>query len=475
MQRIKKLFLPMDLTKGKPWKVILLFAIPILISTLLNNAFSLINSIVLKITVGGDSVTAINQTGPISSILFNFAYGCSGGFAVISANKHGAKDEDGIKSSFYHSLFFSIIIAILIMIIGLIFYKDLLVILKVHENFIDKSAAYYQIILFSFIFMMLSNYLSNFLRAIGESYVPLIISIISTIINIIFAFLLTGVIKLDTRGVGIATLIANIFTIAASFIYIFKKYPYLHIKKMRLKYDKEMGKSLLKIGLPLGFQWSILFIGSFINAEKVNSFGDLAQKAVGCYNHMEGYLTIPLSVMASALLSFVGQNYGAGEIKRIKDGIKKVLIVDIICYFFILLIGYLLIPYVPYIFLRSEELMGDDGQKILYYSSTYLKILLPFLILQGIVQMSRSSLQGIKKPLIPFISGIGELIARTVICQYLPILVNPNNPLSNESYVAISFATPIAWLISAIIMGGSVIYFIFIKKIDLNNNDMAKK
>ncbi len=463
MQAIKKLFKPIDLTKGTPWKVIILFAIPILISTLLNNAFSLINSLVLKSTVGGNSVTAVNQTGPISSILFNFAYGCSGGFAVISSNMHGAKDEKGLRDSFHHSLIFSSIIAVIIIIIGLIFYKDLLILLNVDEVYLQKSADYYQIILFSFIFMILSNYLGNFLRSIGNSSVPLIISMSSTIINILFAFLLTGVIHLDTKGVGLATLIANVFNTVASLIYIYKKYPYLKYNDNEFTFDKKMSLNLLKMGLPLGFQWSVLFIGTFVEAQKVNEFGKLAQKAVGCYGNMENYLTIPLSVISSSLLSFIGQNYGAKETNRIKEGIKDALIIDIISYLLMLVIGYILIPYIPYIFLPANELVGEDGQRISFYCSTYIKVLLPFLILQGIVQLSRSSLQGIKKPIIPFISGIGELFARVGICLIIPSLINPSNPLSDASYVGISFATPIAWLISAIIMGGSVIYIIYLK------------
>lgn len=463
MQKIKKLFKPIDLTKGTPWKVIILFAIPILISTLLNNAFSLINSLVLKSTVGGDSVTAVNQTGPISSILFNFAYGCSGGFAVISSNMHGAKDENGVRNAFHHSLIFSSIIAFIIIIIGLIFYKDLLVILNVDEIYLQKAADYYQIILLSFIFMILSNYLGNFLRSIGNSTVPLIISMLSTLVNIILAFILTGVIHLDTKGVGLATLIANLFNTVISLIYIYKKYPFLKYKDSKFNFDKKMSINLLKMGLPLGFQWSILFIGTFVQAQKVNEFGQLAQKAVGCYSSMEGYLTIPLSVIASSLLSFIGQNYGANEKKRIKEGIKDALIIDIISYLFILIIGFTLTPYVPYIFLPAEDLIGQEGQRIKFYCSTYIKVLLPFLILQGIVQLSRSSLQGIKKPIIPFISGIGELFARVAICLFIPSLINPNNPLSDASYIGISFATPIAWLISAIIMGGSVIYIIYLK------------
>ena len=130
MNFLKKIFKPIDLTVGSPWKVILLFAIPILLSTVLSSAFSLINALVLKATVGGDSVTAINQTGSITSFLFNFAYGCTSGFSILISNKCGSKDNEGIKKTFINSAFLSTIIAIIISVIGLIIYPYLFNILQ---------------------------------------------------------------------------------------------------------------------------------------------------------------------------------------------------------------------------------------------------------------------------------------------------------------------------------------------------------
>lgn len=447
--------------------MILSFALPILISTILGNAFSLINALVLKVNVGGDSVTAINSTGTISSILFNFAYGCSSGFAVIASNRHGAKDETGLKKTFYLSVILSVSIAALIVLIGLFSYRQLLNILNIDARYMEKAANYFQIILFSFIFMMTSNFLGNFLRAVGNSAVPLIISLVSTVCNILIAFFLTGVVRWDTRGVAFATLCANMINTVVTFLYIYKKYPYLRWKgKADASFDRSLLCDLLKMGLPLGFQWSILFIGSFVQARTVNEFGSgLATKAVSCYQPFESYLTIPLSVMASATLSYIGQNYGAQQMKRIQKGIRDIFLIDCLWYAIILAVGFLLIPNVPYIFLPAEELSGEEGMRIQFYCSTYLKIMIPFLIMQGIVQMSRSCLQGIKKPIIPFLSGIGELIARIVICLWIPALLSPVDPLSDRAYIGICFSTPIAWVTSVFIMGGSVLYFIFLKSV----------
>lgn len=456
MKVSKKIFKTVDMTNGKPYKVMITFALPVFISLLLSNAFSLINSLVLKITVGGNAVTAISATGSISVILFNFAYGCSNGFSVVSANKYGEKDEKAIKRIFINALFLIFIIGFIISTIGMIFYNDLISFLNVDKIYLTMAEQYYRIILLTFVFMLLSNYLSHFLRGLGNSISPLFISVVTTLSNIIFAFLLTGVIKINTRGVALATFLSNLLNVILSFIYIFKKYDYLKFKFKDIKLDKSILKDLLKMGLPLGLQWSILFIGGFIQSRTINGFGKYATKAVSCYSPMETYLTIPFSALSTTTLAFMSQNYGASNNDRIKNGLKSSLTIVFFAYIIITIIGFLTYKIVPYIFLPKEEVTKD----VLYYATTYLKVLIPCIFLQGCLQTFRSTLLGIKKPLIPLISGIGELVARISICLFLPTIVDATNPFSQKSYLSICFATPCAWLVSFLIMGISVLHFI---------------
>ena len=463
-----KFFKQIDLTKGKPWKVIILFAIPIFLSLVLSNAFSLINSLVLKTTVGGNSVTAISSTGSISAILFQFAYGCSGGFATLTSADYGNKDFKSVRKTFYNGIYLSLVIGFIITILGLLVYKDLLIFLDVDAIYFDKAAQYYFIILISFVFLLMSNYLANTLRAMGDSTAPLLISFFSTAINVVMAFLLTGVIRFDTRGVAIATVLANVVNVVVTIIYIFKKYDYLDLRNGLEKFDSKICSTLLKLGIPLGLQWSILFVGSFFQSKTVNGFGPEATKAAGCFSSIEGYLIMPISAIASAFLSFVGQNYGNTNIKRIKEGIGQAMLINIVTWIFIIICGFLIIDYVPYIFLPIEEVNDPvSGPLIKYYCSTYLKVVIPLMVFQGILTVCRSTLQGIQKPLIPFISGIGELFTRLSICLLLPSIVNPLNPLSNESFISVCFSNPGAWFTSILIMGGSTLYFYFNKTNEL--------
>lgn len=462
----KNMFKTMDLTIGSPWKALLYFAIPILISSAIGNAFSLVNALILKSTVGGDATTAMSITGSISALLFNFAYGASSGFSVIASNARGAHDLKTMRVSFVGSLFLSLIIGIVLMSVGLSCLPLMLNALHAGAYY-QRAYNYFFIILLSFPLMLLSNLLGNYLQAIGNSFAPLVIGLIGTAVNIFLAFAFTAWIKLDTAGVAYATLGAHAVNVFLAGTFLYLRYPQLRTQKEDYKVPAKMYWDLLKMGIPLGFQWSILFIGSFIQQSKVNLFGvdsqtglSMAAKAVACYSSFEGYLTIPLSAIATSLMAFVGQNYGAKHLNRIKEGAKDALILDGSFYLLILVAGLVSAPYVPYIFLPEKEV----NERILYYCVTYLRVLTPCLIFQGVLQLSRSCLQGIKKPLIPFLSGIGELLARAFVCLCVPGWVDPANPTSDKAYLSICFSNPSAWLMSVLIMGGSVLFLIFLNK-----------
>jgi Na+-driven multidrug efflux pump len=309
--------------------------------------------------------------------------------------------------------------------------------------------------------MVINTVLLNSLNAFGDTLTSLLLSLLNAVVNVLLGFLLTGPILLNTRGVGIATLSANLVELIAAFFVFKRNYRFLSFRKSDFSFDGKLTWELLAMGLPLGFQWSILFIGSFFQASKVNLFGNgLATMATTAYSPYEGYLTMPISVIASAYMSFVGQNYGAKKLDRIKLGFKEAFLVEACAYVLVMGIGLLTAPYVAYIFLPSDQITPE----LTFYVTTYLYTISPCLILQAIIMMSRSAVQGMKKPLVPFFSGIGELFSRILICQFLPSLVSPNDATSDNAYKAICFSNPAAWLFSALFMGGFAFYFVFLKK-----------
>ena len=453
----KNMFKTMDLTKGSIFKALLFFSLPLFLSSLITSAFGLINSLVLKYTVGGDAVTSINVTGSISSLLFNFAYGAVSGFATITANYHGSKNEKECGKSLYHSLYISFIISILISLIGFIFLDQLIEFLNIDKAYIVGAKEYFTIILAMFPLLMLNNLLAAEMRALGNSFFPLIVAIVQAIVNVIFALIFTGPAEMGVRGAALASLISYVVTVVIYVIHIFIKYPQYHPHKDYLKIDWKMVWSLLRLGLPLGFQWSILFIGSFVQSSVVNQFGEgAASKANVCCSNYENYISMVVLFLGNGLLTFVAQNYGAKDIKRIRQGIKICWISTMVLWVLTISVAMFIIPYVPYVLLPKDEVT----EQVLYYAKTYCYIISICLVMQGSLRIFRSTLQGIKKSLWPLLSGFGELIARVCVCLLLPSLINPTNPISNASYVGVAFSNPAAWLASVIIMGFAVLYHI---------------
>ena len=464
ISKIKNIFAFQDLTTGRPFKAILLFAIPILLSNLLGSSIGLINTLVLKTTVGSTSVVAMNQTNSINSLLFQLGFGASSGFAIIGSQRYGAKDEVGLKRAFNISIVLCLILSLIISLAGFICLDPLLNFLNVNAIFYERAKIYLIMLLAGFIFNLLNNLIANYLRALGNSSFPLMTSLGTALLNILFVYLLTArnLANLDTLGCGIANILVNIISISINYIYLIKKHNFIKFSFVSLKGDKAIYFDLLKLGLPLGFQWSILFIGSFVQNSQINSYGPDASSAMTCYSQFENYLTIVFSVLASALLTFVGQNYGAKKYKRVRKGILECVLLAFIFYLVLLVVGFSTAKFVPYIFLNA----GDINEKIIYYTSTYLYVLTPSLILQGVLMISRSSLQGIKKPLIPFISGVGELVARIIVSLSLPYLIDNNYKVthSDSSFIGLCFSNTSAWLVSFLLMGTATLVMIILNK-----------
>ena len=466
----KNMFKTMDLTKGSIFKALFYFSLPLFLSSLITGAFGLINSLVLKYTVGGDAVTAINVTGSIASLLFNFAYGAVSGFSTITANHHGSKNTENSGKSIFQSYYISLVISILISGIGFIFLDKMLAFLNIQEVYLADAKAYFIVILAMFPLMMFNNLLAAQLRALGNSFFPLIVSIIQAAINVGFAVLFTGPAKLGTKGAALASMIACAASVIIFVFYLFIKYPVLRPKKSYLKLDLAMIWSLLRLGLPLGFQWSILFIGSFIQSSVINQFGSgAASKANVCSGNYENYISMVVLFLGNGLLTFVAQNYGAGNIERIRKAIKVCWLSTFVLWVATISVAMFVIPYVPYVFLPKNEVTDQ----VRFYASTYCYIISVCLIMQGSLRIFRSVLVGIKKSLWPLISGFGELGARSLVCLLLPKLINPANPTSNQSYIGVAFSNPAAWLASVLIMGFAVLYFVkkgVLTKVNLEEN-----
>lgn len=490
MSTLKKLFHPVDLTEGTIWKIILWFSLPILISYLFQQIYTIADASICGKYLDANQVAGVNNTGNLVFMVLQFAFGCTAGFSVITSNMVGKKDDEGVKKSFAIQIRLSVYVSILLTLAACLLAKPMLGLMGLKnsdnavQNEIFESAYTYIIIIYIGITAQLFyNLICSFLRSIGDSLVPLIFLIISTILNIILDIAFIAIFKWGVAGAAIATVIAQLISAIACFIYTYIKYPNYRLEKRHFKTDIKSAWEHLKLGLPLAMQFSILAIGLIVMQAGIIKFDtdingvvvvSYAQNGFGAASKLNGFLMCPFNAIGTAMLSYCGQNSGAGKYKRIKDGVNQALLISFIGYIIIGGIGMLLT--IDGFYMRAFYSSDKINKMTIYYGNHYLYCDLSLYFIAGTLFIYRNSMQGVGKSLFPFLAGIGELIARIAICTLLPEILNGgpiNINAKHKAIYGITFADPLAWAFAVIILAYGVIKYIY--KVDSKKAQILNK
>ena len=467
----KNLFNPIDLTRGSILKNIIIFLIPILLSLIFQQLYSLTDAIIVGQTLSSPEISGINDVGPLCNIALQFAIGCTSGFSVIIANLIGKKDKDGARKSFIVQIILSLIITIILTIAFCLSTDSLLSLMDIKSSEIDVNKQmvyeaahdYLFVIYLGIICQMGYNLIVANLRALGDSFTPFLFLVFGTIANIFLDLLFIIPLKLGVAGSAWATNLSQLLAAIGCFIYAFIKYPFLKPKKEDFKFNYKFIVAHLKDGCPLGFNFAILQIGIVIMQMAVISFDyDPNGNMLATQPAQIGYsiackiimiLVNAYNALGTCAITYFGQNDGAKNYERINKGFKTLFIIGIIMW--IGLGGIFLLMTINgaylYIFLDKSKINAD----VIKFGNDYLYVTLPLSIIVMILILLRNTLSGLNKPLTPFLAGIGELLARSLLCLFLPEIVNggPINSLANEaSYITTCFADPLAWIAASLIM-----------------------
>lgn len=469
---LKNLFKPVDLTTGKPYKQILIFMLPILISYVFQQVYTISDAAIVGKYLSAPEVSGVNVVYSLIFIVLQFAFGCSSGFSVISINYAGEKNEEGIRKSFATQIFLSLIISIILTILAIFLIPPLLSHINLKPTDADYQFAktYLFIIYLGLFTQVFYNLMVSVLRSIGDSLTPLLFLIGSTILNIILDFVCILVFKWGVAGAALATVFSQFVAFIACLIYSLVKYPFFRVKLSDFKMSLKFIYDHLKLGLPLAFQFSILAIG-LITLEKAMVKFDIGNSllygkevfnckiAYGAAVKFNDFLMCPLSALGTACLSYSGQNYGAKDVKRLKLGLKQALILMFIIYLILVIIGVAcsINGNFTELFLSSD----NNNDRVRFYASTYMIIDSCMYFSLGLLFIGRNYLQGLGKSLYPFLAGICELVGRVVIAEFMPSLVDKANPYSDRAYISVCFSDSLAWIFAfLVLMIGIYIYII---------------
>ncbi|MCI8428464.1 MAG: MATE family efflux transporter [Lachnospira sp.] len=424
-----------DLTNGKPLKLIITFAIPLFIGQLFQLFYSLVDTRIVGQILGETSLAAVGSTTSLSDMLIGLLNGLTNGFAIIISTFYGAKDYINMKKSIAATLLLSIGFTIIISILCLLLNNQILSILNVSDTILSQAKSYICVILAGLIASTIYNAYAAILRAIGDSFTPLIFLVISTITNIALDYIFILWFDMNVAGAAFATVVSQGISAVLCFFYVKKRYPQLSLEKKDYIPVKNIYNKLIKTGLSMGFMVSFVNIGTVALQTSINTFGTNIIVAHTAARKATTMFMLPFSVFGTTLATYCGQNLGAKEYNRIKQGIKQTVLLTFIWCIFVVITAYTIAPTIIHIITAS------DIKEVMDTASLYLRVNTSLYFVPAVICLFRNSMQGFGDSKTPVFSSSLELIGKVLIAFFLAPRIG---------YWGIIIAEPIVWIIMVI-------------------------
>ena len=441
-----------DMTKGNPLKIFIFFSIPLLIGNIFQQLYSMVDTIIVGRFVGVNALAAVGSTGSLFFLVNGMILGLTSGFAVLVAQKFGAKDENGIRKAVASNIILTLLSTAIITAIALVVKTPLLKMMNTPDNIIVDANTYITIIFAGIITQALYNMAAGILRALGDSKTPLYFLIVSSVINIILDLVFIINFKMGVAGAAYATNIAQGISGILCLVYSYKKFKVLRLKKDDFKVDSSYYEKHLKVGIPMGLQFSITAVGIIIVQSAINVFGSAVIASYTASSKVLQLVMQPSVSFGVTIATYAGQNLGAKRLDRIKNGIKIMNKVSVITS---LIAGAVLVLFGKYFVMLFIE---NPSVEIITYAQRVLNYSAVFFIPLGFIFVYRNVLQGMGESFVPMMAGVAELVARSIVAFTLPKFIG---------FTGICLADPVAWIAAALPL--MITYYKKMKKIEMEN------
>ena len=421
----------MDLTVGNPFWSLLKFAIPVILGNLFQLFYTLADSVIVGKTLGADSLAAVGATSIIIYFVFCFINGFTGGFGICLGQRCGAKDEKGMRKSVAVSTLLSIIFTIVLTLICCLLAHQILRWMQIPEDISGEAYDYMFVVLLGTGATVFYNMISNMLRALGDSKTPLYFLVFSSVLNVILDLVFIVPLKMGVAGAAWATVLSQLAAAVCCLAAGLQSFETLHLCTADFQ---GMGKQMqfhLKTAFPMGFQMSVMCIGQLAIQAAVNALGTAAVAGYTAATKADQVSVLVNNAMGTAISNYVAQNYGAGQMERIKKVVRAALIQT----------EALNVMMCAGILLLRESLVSlfitEPSAEIVRYSNGYLQVVAPFYVILGLLLVYRTTIQSMQNAAAPFAACMIELAMRIGSTMILVKVVG---------YTGVALASPLAWI-----------------------------
>ncbi|MFI2753904.1 MATE family efflux transporter [Cellulomonas sp. P22] len=429
--------MPKVLTTGSPWRVILAFAVPLLVGNVVQQLYQVVDAIVVGRVLGVDALAAVGATGSFLFLLLGFAWGLTSGFAIPTAQAFGAGDMPAVRRSVAAGTVLTAATSVVLTVGATLVAGPALHLLRTPEELVPQATTFAVVSFLGSATVMFFNYLSAIIRAIGDSRTPLLFLSLSCALNIVLVITLVGGLGLGVGGAALATVISQAVSVALCLVYVRHRVPVLHVHRDDWRVTRHDLVRHLRLGLPMGFQASIIAIGTIAVQVRLNQLGSSAVAAYTTGTRLDGLAVALLASLGLAVSMFTAQNYGAQRPDRIRTGVVQAAGMSVAG---AIVIGAVLItaggPIVSLFVGAGEEHVVTMASHLLVVNGAMYTLL-------GVLFVLRGALQGLGQTFVPTLTGVVELVMRVGAAIVLGAAFGFNG---------VVWGNPLAWIGAVVLL-----------------------
>lgn len=438
-----------NLTEGSPLKLIVAFALPMILGNLFQQLYNFVDTMIVGHFLGVNALAGVGATGSINFLIVGFCMGICSGFSIPIAQNYGANNYKDLRryiaNTVYLSLGFSLFITVLVSLLC----RKILLFMHTPENIIEFSYIYILTIFIGIPITFFYNVCAGIIRSVGDSKIPLICLIVSTFVNIFLDVIFIKVFGWGIFGAAFATVLSQLMSGVMCLYVMITRFPFLHLKKDEWELSVPLMEKLCAMGLPMGLQYSITAIGSVILQTSVNTLGAIAVASVTAASKVNMLFLCILDALGSSMATYGGQNLGAGKIDRIREGTRVASIIGI---------TYSILAFVVAFFIRKPLIslfLDEPNPEILDMASLHVLVTLGALTFLVFVNCLRFLIQGVGFSGLAVFAGLFEMIARTFAGIFL---------VPAMGFMGACLASPLAWVLADLFLFPA--YFSVMKKLE---------
>ena len=426
-----------DMTRGPIVPIILHFLFPMFVGNVFQQLYNMADMIIVGRHVGAGALAAVGSTGTLMFLVLGFALGITAGFGILTSQRFGAKDEAGVRRSVANGTLLALLLSLAMTLLSTAAVPWLLDLLNTPADIMEDARTYITIIFQGLFTNVFYNMASVFLRSVGNSKAPLFFLVFSACLNVGLDLLCIIQFRMGVAGAALATVVSQGISVLLCILYIVQKVPVLVPWREDWKLYAHETREQLRMGVPMALQFSITASGIMIAQAAINLFGSTAAAAYTAAAKVAMLLTPGCLARGQTMATYAGQNFGKGDLGRIREGVKKGLRMMALYSLLAAVVLHYLLPFLTGFFFSGDV----DAAALLPWARTYGDIAMWFYLPLSMIFIYRNAMQGVGYALAPTLCGVIELAARG-----LTALVG----MKTHSYAISAACDPMAWLAAGI-------------------------